>query len=74
MDPSEKNQNENDITVEAAFEKLEALLTRLRSEEVPLEESFALYQQGLKLIDHLNRQIDGYEKQLAVWEGAAEDK
>ncbi len=67
------NETEN-ISVEAAFEALEALLARLRSEDVPLEESFTLYQQGLKLIDRLNRQIDGYEKQLAVWEASSEEK
>ena len=73
MAEPKKNETEN-ISVEAAFEALEALLARLRSEDVPLEESFTLYQQGLKLIDRLNRQIDGYEKQLAVWEASAEEK
>ena len=68
-----ENETEN-ISVEAAFEALEALLARLRSEDVPLEESFTQYQKGLKLIDRLNRQIDGYEKQLAVWEASSEEK
>ena len=73
MAEPKENETEN-ISVEAAFEALEALLARLRSEDVPLEESFTLYQKGLKLIDRLNRQIDGYEKQLAVWEASSEEK
>ncbi len=73
MNPSEDNLQET-LRVEEAFQKLDALLARLRSEEIPLEDSFSLYQEGLKLIDYLNSRIDGYEKQLEIWDSAAADQ
>ena len=73
MNPSEDNMQET-LRVEEAFQKLDALLARLRSEEIPLEDSFTLYQEGLKLIDYLNSRIDGYEKQLEIWDSAAADQ
>ena len=73
MNPSEDNLQET-LRVEEAFQKLDALLARLRSEEIPLEDSFSLYQEGLRLIDYLNSRIDGYEKQLEIWDSAAADQ
>lgn len=73
MNPSEDNLQET-LRVEEAFQKLDALLACLRSEEIPLEDSFSLYQEGLKLIDYLNSRIDGYEKQLEIWDSAAADQ
>ena len=73
MNLSEDNLQET-LRVEEAFQKLDALLARLRSEEIPLEDSFSLYQEGLKLIDYLNSRIDGYEKQLEIWDSAAADQ
>ena len=56
------------LSIEAASRELDEILRRLRSEDITLEESFSLYQQGMELVKILNDKIDGYEKQLEVWE------
>ena len=40
------------LSYEAAYQQLEALLTRLESGALPLEESVALYERGQRLSAH----------------------
>ena len=67
-----ENKNEiiidSSLSIEAASEALEEILRRLRSEDITLEDSFALYKKGMEYVKFLNDKIDGYEKQLEVWE------
>lgn len=53
-----------EIRLEEAFGKIEELLGKLGDKEVSLEESFALYQEGMKLLKLCNDQIDHVEKQM----------
>ena len=62
MDSKEKNG----ITIEQSFEQLEEILRRMEDEETGLEESFRLYEQGLKLIKHAGDSIDKVEKQIRI--------
>ena len=52
--------------IEDAFEKLGVLLGRMDEEGVSLEESFRLYEQGMKLIKYCNETIDTVEKKVKV--------
>ena len=49
-----------------AFGKIEALLSKLTDRNVSLEESFSLYQEGVKLLKLCNDQIDHVEKQMLL--------
>lgn len=53
-----------EFRLEEAFEQIEQLLGRLGDKEVSLEESFTLYQQGMKLLKCCNDQIDQVEKKM----------
>lgn len=51
-------------TLETAFEELEETIKKLEDEQVPLEESLKLYQQGVKLLKYCNDSIDKAEKKI----------
>lgn len=51
-------------TLDQAFEKLEEMIGKLEQEDIPLEESFKLYQDGMKLIQSCNDKIDRVEKEV----------
>lgn len=53
-------------TVEASFVELEKIIEQLGSEELSLEESFQVYQKGMKLLKNCNDSIDRVEKQLIL--------
>lgn len=55
---------EKEMRLEEAFETIEELLTKLNDKDVSLEESFLLYQQGMKLVKQCSAQIDRVEKQM----------
>jgi exodeoxyribonuclease VII small subunit len=59
MDKEEK-------TLEASFGELNQIISKLENEEISLEESFRLYQEGVELLKFCNNSIDKVEKQLII--------
>lgn len=55
---------EKNMTIEENFAKLEETLAKLESDDVSLEEAFAAYSEGMKLLKLCNDQIDKVEKQV----------
>ena len=55
-------------TLEQSFEMLNQIVEQLEQEEVSLEDSFRLYQEGMKLLKECNDSIDKVEKKLIVLE------
>lgn len=53
-------------TIEEAFAQLQTLLDTMNREDVSLEESFACYERGMKLIRYCNDTIDRVEKKVQV--------
>ena len=51
-------------TLEQVFDKLEETIGKLEQEDIPLEESFKLYKEGMKLIKSCNDSIDKVEKEV----------
>ena len=49
-------------SLESAFEQLEAVIARLESEEISLEEAFKAYGEGMELLQFCNASIDTVEK------------
>lgn len=50
------------------MEELQTVLEKLEDEEIGLEESFRLYQEGMKLLKYCNAAVDKVEKKLIVLE------
>ncbi len=53
-----------ELTLEQIFEKLEGTIEKLEQEDIPLEESFRLYKEGMKLVKSCNDRIDKVEKEV----------
>ena len=53
-------------TLEQSFEKLEQIIGNLENGDVSLEDSFKLYNEGMKLIQNCNQQLDKVEKKIVV--------
>ena len=60
-------------TLEAAMEELNQILAKLETDQISLEDSFLLYQEGMKLLKYCNDSIDKVEKKLIVLEQGSED-
>lgn len=81
-----ENRNENTVSgqdiaagaapevtgIEDAFARLNAILSKMDEEGVSLEESFRLYEQGMKLIRYCNETIDTVEKKVRVLSAGGE--
>ena len=55
-------------TLEASFEELQDIISRLEDSSCTLEESFRLYSDGMKLLKDCNDAIDKVEKQVILLE------
>lgn len=67
MADTEKKQQE--LSLEEAFEKLDVMLEQLENRELPLEESFRLYKEGMDLLCKCNEKIDTVEKKIQIMNG-----
>ncbi len=61
----EEKQNSG-LTIEQSLEQLEEILRKMEDEETGLEESFRLYEQGLKPVKSAGESIDRVEKQIRI--------
>ena len=55
-------------TLEASFEELQGIISKLEDNTCTLEESFQLYSDGMKLLKACNDAIDKVEKQVILLE------
>ncbi len=55
---------EKELTLEESFEKLDAVIEQLETEEITLEEAFSCYKQGMDLLKGCNDTIDKVEKKV----------
>ncbi|MCI8830141.1 MAG: exodeoxyribonuclease VII small subunit [Lachnospiraceae bacterium] len=55
-----------EITIEETFDQLEEVLKQMEAKEISLEESFACYERGMKLVKACNDKLDKVEKQIIV--------
>ncbi|MBR4086021.1 MAG: exodeoxyribonuclease VII small subunit [Lachnospiraceae bacterium] len=52
------------MTIEESFVKIEETIEKLEQDDVSLEEAFAAYSDGMKLLKECNDQIDKVEKKV----------
>ncbi|MDE7431758.1 MAG: exodeoxyribonuclease VII small subunit [Lachnospiraceae bacterium] len=53
-------------TLEQSLEELSKIIEQMDREDIPLEEAFKLYNQGVKLCKSCNDKIEKVEKQLEI--------
>ena len=56
--------NEKELKLEEALDRIDALLNQMGVKDVSLEETFRLYQEGMRLLKNCREQIDRVEKQM----------
>lgn len=56
----------NEKTLEMALTELNEIIDKMDKIEIPLEESFYLYHQGVKLVQFCNEKIDKVEKEIQI--------
>lgn len=54
------------MSLEDTFSEIDDIMAKLSSDELPLEDSFSLYKDGMELINHCNNVIDDVEKQMII--------
>ncbi len=64
MDREENKIEQEEMTIEEAFEQLDELTQKMESSQTTLEDSFALYQKGMELLKLCNEKIDRVEKKM----------
>ena len=55
---------EEEMTLEEAFVRLDGMVERLETRGIPLEESFQIYKEGMELLKKCNDKIDPVEKKM----------
>lgn len=53
-------------SLEAVFEQLDEVVSKLEAEDISLEDSFGLYHTGMDLLKVCNEKIDTIEKKMLV--------
>ena len=55
--------------MEEEFAQIEAIIDKMENQDVPLDESFLLYQQGVEKLRKCNVLLDEVEKKMQVLDG-----
>lgn len=64
-----KKGEEESVTIEEIFEKLDGIIKKLEAGDVSLEDSFDYYEAGIKLVKSCSQKLDRVEKQILVLNG-----
>ena len=57
-------KEEKKLSLEESFGKLEEMIKKMEDDELPLEESFKIYSEGMSLLKNCNDEIDRVEKKV----------
>ena len=61
---TELKEGEQALPLEEALSRLEGLARKLEEKDTSLEESFILYQEGMKLLKYCSEKLDTVEKKM----------
>lgn len=56
----------SEMSLEDTFSKIEEVMDMLQDDDIPLEESFKLYKEGMEMLNHCREVIDGVEKKIMM--------
>lgn len=57
---------EKSVSLEERMDRLEQLIEKMESDHISLDESFALYKQGISEIKEAGEMLDAIEKEMLV--------
>lgn len=57
---------QKETSLEETFQELEAIIEKMQDREVTLEDSFSLYEQGIRKLKFCNEKIDSVEKKMLL--------
>ena len=57
---------EKELTIEQSFEELDRIIERMQSEDMSLEETFALYKNGISLVEGCSRKIEKIQCEIEL--------
>jgi exodeoxyribonuclease VII small subunit len=60
------NEDVKPLSIEESFEAIESIIEQMEQPTVTLEQSFALYREGIKQLANCNERLDMVAKQLIV--------
>ena len=60
---------EKQKTVEEMLQDVDEIIENLEEGEIPLEDSFKIYEKGMKLIQTINARLDKVEKKIIELDG-----
>ncbi|MBE5894110.1 MAG: exodeoxyribonuclease VII small subunit [Lachnospiraceae bacterium] len=63
---AKKQEVKNDLSLENKLDILEETISKMEAEEISMEESFALYKQGVVMLKECNEEIDRIEKKVLL--------
>ena len=55
-----------ELTLEQALEALEKAVEKLEDEETSLDKSIENFEQGVRLVIHCKKLLEGYEKRITI--------
>ncbi len=59
-------KNDNKMTFESSYNRLDEIALKLENEKTTLDESFKLYEEGQSLLKRCNNMLDKAEKRLKI--------
>lgn len=59
-------EEERKVSLEKLFEEIEVILEKMEDKDISLEDSFLLYEDGMKKLKQCNERIDLVEKKMLV--------
>lgn len=59
-------KNIDDMSLEEAMKALENTVEKLETSELSLEKSISYFEQGVKLVAHSKKLLEGYEQKITV--------
>ncbi|MCR5672703.1 MAG: exodeoxyribonuclease VII small subunit [Lachnospiraceae bacterium] len=62
------------MTLEETFEKIDVIMEKLSDDDLPLEESFEVYKEGMGLLDKCKKIIDDVEKKVEELSSAEDEE
>ena len=62
-----ENQEQNTPGLEKLFARLEEVTADMEKSDITLEESFALYNEGMQLLKQCNETIDAEKRKFRFW-------
>lgn len=65
-------EEKKELTIEESFARLEGMVKALDSDGISLEDSFRIYEEGMKLIKDVSGRIDLVEKKIRILESQGE--